>query len=278
MLVSGKPGSRGTLLFFIQFKHCIRELTILPVNVKRWLDRYLFSTTLSALQVHKPARGTRAGVDYSHPLRAESVIACATEKMSHARCRVDQRDAPALWHETPGRGKNVRQGGHEFMASDGFLRVRIYSAAACLPVRGITQDKVEALRRQMAVSFPEINLAYFNPVGQCIFLHAPIGEEGEFMLDFDPNDFVLCFVPVGKHQSDYSTACAELYYSILSPNVGQAGKEHGIHGKTVAFFFLEYSQTTIEQRVAGDYGRSFYQAISSQGERGFITRPLITFG
>lgn len=164
------------------------------------------------------------------------------------------------------------------MTRYGFLPVWIDSAASGLPVRRITQYQVKTFRSEAAGSIPEIHLAYFDPGGQCIFLDVSPGKSSEFSLDLDPENFVFRLPSMGKHQGNHSTAGSQFDNAIDGSDAGQAREEDGVHGKAVTFLFLEDRQVSIEKSVAGEIACSVYQAISSQGERGFITRPLVTLG
>jgi len=198
--------------------------------------------------------------------------------MTDTRCRVNKGNAPAPWQQTPCRGEQIGQGCGEFVARHGLLPVRIHPSASGLSVRRVAQHQVEALRGEMTERLPEIHLAYLDPAGQGILLDVPAGKSREVGLDFNPEDFVLRLIPVREHEWDHSAARSQLDDPIRGPDAGQARQENGIHGKAVAFPFLENCQASVKKGVTGESGRIVYRAISSQGERGFITRPLVTLG
>ncbi|MFZ2446117.1 MAG: hypothetical protein WAW37_07165 [Syntrophobacteraceae bacterium] len=86
------------------------------------------------------------------------------------------------------------------------------------------------------------------------------------------------FLPVGKNKGRHPAAGPEFDDALFGLDPGKAREQDRVKGKAVALFFLADGQFSTKERITGEWGFFFYQVISSLGERGFMTRPLITFG
>lgn len=83
---------------------------------------------------------------------------------------------------------------------------------------------------------------------------------------------------MGKDNGDNAAARAQLNDAVAAAEVRQTGKKNRIDREAISFPFLADSQLSLEQGIMGERAPCFYQDISSPGERGFMTSPLVTLG
>lgn len=264
--------------FPVELQHGIGVATVFPINIKGRFNSNFLTPSLAAFDVYQPCGVVGRRIDDSEALGTEALPASRNEQVGQAGGGVDQSHPPAPREQVMGASEDIRQSRCQFVPCDSLLPVRIHAARTGLPVRRVGQNEIAAFPQKVRRNLPQIHLVYFDPTVEAVVFNIPVGQPGEFGLDFDSDYFLRCLFPVDQDKRDHAAARSKFDDAVLPLNPCKAGEQNGIQREAISFGFLAYRQLAIEKRVACDRVYCVRQIISSWGDKGLITRPLITFG